>query len=326
MGKATKAERRQVIEWLKESEENMSKYASMKAKYVFFGLPNEILPERKRRIPKTFVYAAAALAVPLLAGVIFLTVSRSKVSNQYKDAERRIALMVDQSSKDVTYIANPGTKSVVVLPDSSVVHLNSDSKLVVPSTFNPDCREVFLSGEGYFEVTHHEDWPMHVQTPGGVEVKVLGTTFNLSAYNNDPDVKLTLIEGKVKVKKDKDSAELELKPNQEVKIANASSDVTVSSSEAVPSKPEVKKADIHKSTAWVSGELVFDNTPMPDIVRQLERWYGVKFHIMDQEVMKSRLTASFTTESITRVMELMKFSSTLDYEIIGSDIYIRKIS
>ena len=318
MGKAGRNERRQVIEWLKESPDNMKKYASMKAKYVFSGFPNDIIPE-KRRLSPALLYCAAALVVPLLASVIYLYSSREELVDNYSKATSQIALLSAQSDNDVTYIATPGTKSLVVLPDSSVVHLNGASSLVVPARFNADAREVFLSGEGYFEVTHHEEWPMRVQTPSGVVVNVLGTTFNLSAYSDDPDVKLTLIEGKVLVQKNKTSRALEIRPNQEVRIANPDDEQKVRNPQ-----PEIKKADIHKNTGWVKGELIFDNTPMDEIVRQLERWYGVTIHIQDKDVMKYHLTASFTTESITRVMELLRFTSTLDYEINGTDVYIRR--
>lgn len=318
MGKAGKSERRQIISWLEESPENMNRFAEMKAKYVFSGFPNDIIPE-KRRVSPALLYCAAALVLPLLVGVVYLYSSRQQLQKQYAKAENQISVLYGQADQDVTYIANPGTKSVVVLPDSSIVHLNGASRLVVPTRFSAGTREVFLSGEGYFEVTHHEDWPMRVQTPGGVIVNVLGTTFNLSAYSDDPNVKLTLIEGKVLIQKNKNSRAMEIRPNQEVHIATAA--------QAGPTnqaQPEIKEADIHKNTGWVNGELIFDNTPMAEIVRQLEHWYGVTIHIQDQDVMKYRLSASFTTESITRVMELLKFTSTLDYEINGTDVYIRR--
>ena len=318
MGKAGRSERRRVADWLKESAENMDRFSSLKAQYVFSGMPNSILPEKRRVFP-AIVHIAAILSVPLLAGAIYLYFDRNNAIEKYFDASRRAELLMSQNPGSVTYVANAGTKSTVVLPDSSVVHLNGKSKLTVPQTFSADVRDLFLSGEGYFEVRHHEDWPMQIRTTKGVTVKVLGTTFDLSAYEDDADVKVTLVEGRVQVKEDKTGSVHEIKPSQEIRIAD---NVSVNS----PRKemPEIKRADIHKNTGWVNGELIFDNTPMTEIVKQLERWYGVNIKIIDEDILNYRLTATFSTESITRVLDLIKFSSMLEYRINGTDVMIRK--
>ena len=319
MGKAGRSERRRVADWLKESPENMDRFSSLKAQYVFSGMPNSILPEKRRVFPAVALRFAAILSIPLLAGAIYLYVDRNKAIDNYLDASRRAELLMMQNPGSVTYVANAGTKSTVVLPDSSIVHLNGKTKLTVPQAFNPDVRDLMLSGEGYFEVRHHDDWPMQIRTTKGVTVKVLGTTFDLSAYEDDADVKVTLVEGRVQVKEDKTGFVHEIKPSQEIRIVdNASVDS--------PRKelPVIKRADIHKNTAWVKGELIFDNTPMPEIVKQLERWYGVNIKIIDEDILNYRLTATFSTESITRVLDLIKFSSMLEYRINGTDVIIRK--
>ncbi len=82
------------------------------------------------------------------------------------------------------------------------------------------------------------------------------------------------------------------------------------------------RADIKKNTGWIHGDLIFDDTPMPEVARQLERWYGVRIHIADEDILKYHFTATFTTESITRVLDLIRFSSMLEYEINGTDVYI----
>lgn len=311
IGKANKSDRRRIAKWLEEDSDNVNKFASMKAKYVFSGMPNSLIPERKRLWP-IISYVAAALALPLLVAGIYFYCAGMDTQKKYDDAVKQIEILTNQNSGTVTYIANPGVKSTVVLPDSSVVRLNGNSKLVSPNVFSPDIRELYLSGEGYFEVKHHENWPMHIHTAKDVTVKVLGTTFDLSAYENDAEVKLTLIEGKVLMQDNKTREEHEVKPQQEIKIAD-SPNVNV---------PEIKKADIQKNTSWTKGELIFDNTPMPEIAKQLERWYGVKVHIADEKILKYRLTARFTNESITRVLDLIRFSSMINYEIRGIDVYI----
>jgi ferric-dicitrate binding protein FerR (iron transport regulator) len=161
---------------------------------------------------------------------------------------------------------------------------------------------------------------MNIHTSKGVVVKVLGTTFDLSAYDNDDNIKLTLIEGKVVVREEKTGSEHEVRPNQQISIASRTGELD----KPLP-RPVIKRANIQQNTGWVNGELIFNNTAMPEIVKQLERWYGVHVHIVDKEILDYRLTATFTTESITRVLDLIKFSSMLQYEINGTDVYIRKI-
>ena len=319
MEKASRKERREVVSWINESQDNLERFATMKAEHVFSGFPDTIVPE-KRPIRPILVHMAAALSIPLLAGAIWLLLSRNEAREQYADASRQVEILKSQNPGDVTYIANPGTKSLVILPDSSVVRLNGASKLVVPSRFAAGSRELFLSGEGYFDIRHHEDWPMNIHTSKGVVVKVLGTTFDLSAYDNDDNIKLTLIEGKVVVREEKTGSEHEVRPNQQISIASRTGELD----KPLP-RPVIKRANIQQNTGWVNGELIFNNTAMPEIVKQLERWYGVHVHIVDKEILDYHLTATFTTESITRVLDLIKFSSMRQYEINGTDVYIRKI-
>lgn len=315
IGKANKNDKHQIAVWLQEDADNINKLATMKAQYVFSGMPNSIVPE-KRRVRPIVTHVAAGLAIPLLAlGVYFFCINK-QTNERLAVANRQIEVLSSQNHGIITYTANPGVKSTVVLPDSSVVRLNGDSKLVVPDIFAPDIRELFLSGEGYFEVKHHENWPMHIHTAKDVTVKVLGTTFDLSAYENDQEVKLTLIEGTVLMQNNKTRSEHEVKPQQEIKISD----------NCLAAMPEIKKADMQKNTCWTKGELLFDNTPMPEIVKQLERWYGVRVHIADRDILSYHLTARFTNESITRVLDLIRFSSMIDYEIRGTDVYINKTS
>ena len=320
MDKAGKNERRQVVSWIKENPENLERFAALRAQYVFSGMPNKILPDRRQMVRQVVVNFALAGVLPLLIVSAWLLISRNKAEDRYADASRQVEVLKQQASSNVTYYANPGTKGLIVLPDSSIVRLNGASSLTVPSRFEADSRELFLSGEGYFEIRHFEDWPMNIHTSKGVIIKVLGTTFDLSAYDNDGEVKLTLIEGKVIVKEEKSGSEHVIRPLQEIKVAAPQED----SEPPLPAKAEITKANVQLNTAWVNGELVFNNTPMPEIVKHLERWYGVHVHVVDPDILDYRLTATFTTESITRVLDLIRFSSMLQYDINGTEVFLRK--
>lgn len=316
MEKADRNERRQVVEWLNESPENMDRFSSLKAQFVFSSMPDTVLPEKKRRFLSTLTWAAAILFIPLLAGTIYLFIQRQDAVRKYDDSARQVERLLAQNPGSITYIANAGTKSFVILPDSSIVRLNGESKLIVPQCFNAGSRELYLSGQGYFEVRHHDDWPMLIHTSKGLTVKVLGTTFDLSAYEDDAAVKLTLVEGKVLIREDKTNSEVVVKPQQEINISDAPG------TDGLHLKPVIKKADIQLNTAWVNGELIFNNTPMSDVIKQLERWYGVNIHVVNDDILKYHFTATFSTESINRVLDLIRFSSMLEYEINGKEVYI----
>lgn len=317
IGKANRSETRKVCEWIRESNENAERFAKMKAEYVFSSFPNKIMPQKRNPMPY-FYSACAMLFIPLIMLCVYLFIENSNVSRKYADTMQQMEVLLNQNAGSVTYTANPGTKSTVLLGDSTTVMLNCGSKLTVPKIFSTDCRDLQLEGEGFFEVSHNDNWPMQIKTPKGVTVKVLGTTFDLCAYKDDSDVTVTLIDGKVAVQRSGKVGHVTMLPFQRVTIADGT--------EATPVPTSVDKSEIARTTAWTKGELVFDNTPMPQILKMLERWYGVTIHVSDRSILEYNLTATFSSESITRVMELLKFSSMIDYRIEGSHIYIRSSS
>ena len=127
-------------------------------------------------------------------------------------------------------------------------------------TFSNKERKVFLSGEAYFEIAHNAHAPFKIVTADSMEVEVLGTAFNIMAYEDEKEIKTTLAEGKVKVRQGTDKALLS--PSQQ----------------AVFKKDrgiEVRAADVEKETAWKNGIIEFNDDDLPSIMRELSRWYDV---------------------------------------------------
>jgi transmembrane sensor len=160
----------------------------------------------------------------------------------------------------------------IVLPDGTHVWLNAASSLRFPTAFSGKTREVELSGEGYFEVTHDKSKPFYV-SKGDMQVEVLGTHFNINAYEDEEVAKVTLLEGSVKVgrrqKADGRKESVVLKPGEQA-IAIASQLTTDHSPLTVDHSP-----DIEKVIAWKDGFFEFNNMPLPAIMRQISRWYDV---------------------------------------------------
>jgi len=153
----------------------------------------------------------------------------------------------------------------LTLADGTQVWLNSASSLKYPSAFTGKERRVELTGEAYFEVVHNSAMPFRV-VAAGETVEDLGTHFNINAYTDEPAIKTTLLEGSVKVSVPNSSSPLEkaglrLKPGQETILKDQ--------------HLSEQAGDMEMATAWKNGLFAFYNTPLPDVMRQLSRWYDV---------------------------------------------------
>jgi ferric-dicitrate binding protein FerR (iron transport regulator) len=153
----------------------------------------------------------------------------------------------------------------IVLPDGTHVWLNAASSLRFPTVFSGKTREVELSGEGYFEVTHDKTKPFYV-TRGDMQVQVLGTHFNINAYEDENIIKTTLLEGSVKVSSMVNGQWSIIKPGQQAIVSQSSQ-----ASQNIP----VQTVDVQQVIAWKDGFFEFNNMSLPAIMRQISRWYDV---------------------------------------------------
>ena len=172
-----------------------------------------------------------------------------------------------------------GTRTRIELPDGTIVRLNSGSTLKFPTTFdNSKTRLVYLSGEGNFKVAKNAQQPFIVDI-NKLQVRVLGTTFNVDAYPGNAAITVALVEGKILLQhtcKDKVSDLMEMKPNQVAFFK--------------PSENKIQwktESDLTKYTAWTDGKIVFSNDPVITVIQKLENWYNV-----DIELRKIKNTAS----------------------------------
>jgi ferric-dicitrate binding protein FerR (iron transport regulator) len=192
-----------------------------------------------------------------------------------------------------------GIRSRIILPDSSYVWLNSGSSIRYHTPFSEN-REVSLSGEAYFEVVHDPIHPFFVHA-GNSRIEVLGTSFNVKAYQEEPDIEVALIEGKLRFTpavSNGERREVILRPGDRAVFEN---DNGVS----------VIHEPLEKYAAWRLGRLVFDETPMREVARDLERWFGVKVILTDPKLSAYRFTTTFENQSLQQVLELLELSSPL---------------
>jgi ferric-dicitrate binding protein FerR (iron transport regulator) len=238
--------------------------------------------------------------------------SRGQAAWKYWTAAASIALLIGLAcfavfySKPVAQLTAStgyGETMEVILPDSSTVVLNALSSLSYPSRFAGKERLINLNGEGYFKVRKDVQKPFKVQT-GGLSVEVLGTTFNVQSYDNEEIIETALFEGSVAVYSG-ESRQM-LKPGETAYYNKVSSSF------------QIKQEDVSAVIQWQKGILLFDNIPLKEIFKTLERQYNVQLDWKDADLQQLKITARFTSdESIGDIIEILSGSAGFTYEKQG---------
>lgn len=207
---------------------------------------------------------------------------------------------------------NPfGQKSTILLPDSTVVNLNSGSSITYPETFTSEYREVELKGEAFFEVSEVKQQPFRVQS-GDIYTIALGTSFNVKAFENEI-ISVSLNKGKVKISGVHDQLEKTfiLNPGEKV-VYN-------------PSLQEIKKLDFDRELefSWKDGILVFKQTNLNDFIHTIERWYGVTVDLSGNPDVDCKINGRFENEILEVVLESLEFSIEVDYELNNKNVKLK---
>ncbi len=232
-----------------------------------------------------------------------------------------------------------GSKSKIQLPDGTQVWINSGSKLTYSGKFKGHLREVFLDGEAYFDVVKDPQRPFIVHA-ANIDIRVLGTAFNVRAYDADKSIEATLIHGSIEVvnRSQPDAPKVMLKPHEKM-IFNKQIEQVISSSpisrngikentsiSTILIKPLPKNiADsvVHE-TSWLYNKLVFDEEEMTDVVIKLERWYNVKIKITDEKVKNYRISGTFIDETVDQALNDLQLLIPFKYENSNNIITISK--
>ena len=218
-------------------------------------------------------------------------------------------LLQEQPSSMNTIEVPNGQRASLTLSDGTKVWLNSHSKFTYPAQFSSKMRDVKLEGEGFFEVVHNEKAPFVVHADL-LQVKVLGTKFNVKAYENESSF-VTLADGKVEVVTNDNEHKVTMKPDQQVAYSKKNGLVIND------------KVDTNVIKSWTLGEAAYIKERLDEIVNELERKFNVRIEITDQELSAEIFTCRFKeTATIGQVMALLKDTRKLDYRIHGDQIKI----
>jgi len=237
--------------------------------------------------------AAAILLIPVLA-FLFYTLSEKKAESlQYASL----------ATDSLEIIAPIGSRTVVQLSDGSIVHLNYGSKIKYPQYFAGETREVILAGEGYFEVVRNPEKPFLVKT-GKLNVKALGTSFNVLAYPDRDIVETTLLEGKVVLEKadcpGKAGTIGSMVPGQQVRYNKITAAV------------KSAQVNVEKYIAWKDGKLVFDDATLDQVAERLSRMYNVEIEVSD-DIKDYIYTVTFIDEPLSQICNLMTIATPVVY-------------
>lgn len=210
-------------------------------------------------------------------------------------------------SQKITLEARAGMQTHFNLPDGTVVYLNSLSSLSYFLPYDQKERRVILSGEAYFKVARDTLRPFIVSTAGDrYRVRVLGTEFNVQAYEGDDRIETTLVKGAVNL-----SIRGENGQPYEQKLRPAEKAVY----DKVRGQLAVEKVDPTYDTAWIDGKLMFKNTPLPEVLRDLATFYNVEFDVRIPDIAGYRFTGVFRNRQLSQILDYLKITSRIDYEI-----------
>jgi transmembrane sensor len=256
-----------------------------------------------------YFYRVAATLVFLLS---FTALSWYFV-RQYQESDQLAAAAVSAGQPAlVKQVAPRGNRPTFTLHDGSIAHLNAASRITYPDKFSAGARQVALEGQAYFDVERDETRPFLISTQG-LTVEVLGTSFDVKAYPNDPQVTVTVESGKVKVYHPAapDQAYI-LTKNQQLVWDKASAAFAVAEVEA------------GEKLAWRYGVLHFDQTPVAEVERLLERWYNVDVVIADAGLYARKITGSHKNESLESVLKSLSFALNAQFTLKGDTVKISR--
>jgi transmembrane sensor len=259
--------------------------------------PRFVVSRGAPRRQSTWAFAAAACLMLVAGGTLLWRAHGASVSA----SEAVPALQVATTRR--------GALDTLLLHDGSRVVLGAASILRYPATFTGRSRDVYLTGEGYFEVVHDSQRPFRVHA-GDATAEDLGTAFGVRAYAKDSVVQVVVAEGAVALGAARSEAThaAVLTRGQLGRLAKGS---------AVAS---VQQVNLDAYLGWTKGRLVFDETPLAEVAVQLERWYGTEFRIADTSHATHQLTASFANKSLPEVLAILSQTLDLRFERRGDTI------
>jgi transmembrane sensor len=311
--------------WLENSDSNATEFESLKllwektGTYKTVSIPDsdvmwtrilEKINNNDKKLSRTidFSFIMKIAAVILVAVSILILYNHLKENSLPQNNVKELSYSGASKIVDYKLVAQSGEKITCVLPDSSVVHLNSESRLEYPENFAGNIRIVELTGEAFFSVKHDKNRPFIVKA-GNSQVTVTGTQFNVR--NRDNNTKVVVAKGTVNVLNLNSRKQENLKKGEMVQLdysGNVTSPVTV---------------NLKYYLAWKENKLAFKHTPLKEVMAEIERTFNVKSEFRNQSYKYRTITGIFETDSLEKVLSVLSLTLDLNISQKGMKIIIQ---
>lgn len=258
--------------------------------------------KKKRKSVFSFTTMARAAAVILIAAITGIIYYQTTVNSSNMQAQ-------EQKGKEL--VTQKGEQKSFQLSDGTNITLAADSKVRLSPDYRTGEREVYLSGEAFFDVAANPDRPFRVHVNETI-TEVLGTQFNVISYPQDQTVQVVVVEGSVGLRATKINEEILLKPGE-------------LGSFTLGKKLSVRKVDVRTYVGWREGKLIFEDETLRTISTRFERWYDLSFIIEDPGINQRKLTATFARrQSLTEVLDALALSLDISYTKNDSTVIFHK--
>jgi len=321
-GEADEAEKKELLFWLQENEEHKKQFVELRDIWLAAGnIPgfgtrhkqkafnrfeqNVAIYEQSKKRKVSMRWASIAAAIALLAVTLG--------GGYYAGMNHWLGDKPVAEVMQTRFVMGKDSKGSVVLPDGTVAWLHADSKLTYPEDFTGDERKVKLEGEGYFEVTKDRKKPFIVETDQ-MEITVLGTCFNVKNYNYQKNIETTLLSGKVEVFFPSIERRIMMEPDQRIKWDRETGEY------------KLTRVNAPNYITWINDKMVFNKHKLSDVIFHLERWYNIEIICENGVNMDQQLTLTVRRELKEEIFKLLSMIASLQYEIDGDKVYIKKRS
>ncbi len=350
-GQTIENEDKQISAWLDESKQNRQLFSVMKKAYVEIEVDalhdNVKVEEAYQRFigyidkhqnvissdghdKRTFIRSVLIRYAAAAAIIIGVGLSAYFIGN-------RLPFFINnkQYVVEVPY----GSRTSIILQDGSKIWLNAGSKLSYGNDFGRRNRDVYLEGEGFFEVTK-TDQPFIVHT-SHFNIKVLGTSFNVKSYPDDNRIETILIEGNIMIERKESDKPLYLKPKEKLTYKKSSRQFKISSERKTqPEKKDDKygSEDLDKIkerhvyitrnvntdeyTSWMNGKLIINDEPLEDLTKKLERKYDIEFKFKDEKLKHYAYSGTLRDIPLEQVLEALELTSPVLYSIREKTVWL----
>lgn len=287
-----------VVDWLDEDPAHVYEYKAMHKLYDISILNRVALQSRGNKSRRQLLLRRGGLELLKIAAVFLVFLGGSYLFDNFFSGT------VNKQAFQTIYVP-AGQRAEITLPDSTKVWLNARSRLTYPTNFEKGVRRIELDGEAYFDVTHNPAQPFIVKTKI-LDIKVLGTEFNVTAYTDVATAEVSLLKGSVELSSPYVSRSYRMKPKELVRLQGT--------------EYQVSTIDDYDYFRWKDGVICFNNESVGTIIEKLELYYDVKFDIQKKGFTDNYYSGKFRTkdgiEQVLRVLQIEhKFTYTKDNEL-----------